>query len=49
MSEQEKKRLTVYELHNTEIKPKKMSEIIRVSLSPSSLQVNPLIKLYGAV
>ena len=32
MSEQEKKRQRIYDLLNTESKPKKISEIIRVSL-----------------
>ena len=36
MSEQEQKRQRIYDLLNAEIKPKKISKIIGVSLWPSS-------------
>ena len=43
MSEQEKKQQRIYDLFNHETKPKKISEIIRVSLwLPSSPDHNPL-------
>ena len=43
MREQEKKQQRIYDLLNTEIKPKKFSKIIGVSLwPPSSPDLNPL-------
>ena len=45
ISEKEKKRQRIYDLHNAEIKSKKVSEIIGVSLWPLSI---PLITLYEA-